>query len=75
MYGLGVFEILIIFIVLLLFFRPVEIFGLFRRFGVWYNKIRRMENDLRKEWEIDTASGDKAFGFDADESDKEGENL
>ncbi len=75
MYGIGIFEIFLIFLVLLLFFRPKEIFSLFRKLGTWYNRIRRMENDLRKDWDIYSAGNDETFGFDADKSDEEGENL
>jgi Sec-independent protein translocase protein TatA len=72
MYGIGVFEIFIIFLVLLLFFRPKEIFSLFRRVGTWYNRIKSMEKELKKSWDFDSESDDKdsSFGFDNDSPDR-----
>jgi Sec-independent protein translocase protein TatA len=71
MYGIGVFEIFIIFLVLLLFFRPKEIFSLFRRMGTWYNRIKNMEKELKKGWDFDSEPDDKdsSFGFDTDSPD------
>ena len=48
-YGIGIFEILLIFLVLLLFFKPAEIYSLFRRMGTMYRKIKKAEDDLRKD--------------------------
>ncbi|MDA3811145.1 MAG: hypothetical protein PF518_12555 [Spirochaetaceae bacterium] len=70
MYGIGVFEVFIIFLVLLLFFRPKEIFNLFRRVGTWYSRIRNMEKELKKGWSFDSESSDKdnSFGFDEEDT-------
>jgi Sec-independent protein translocase protein TatA len=73
MYGIGIFEIFLIFLILLLFFRPAEILNIFRRLGAWYRKIRKLEDDLMKEWDADDTGKTGRFGFDVpDESDKEG---
>lgn len=74
MYGIGLFEIILVLLVLLLFFKPAEIFSLSRRFGVWYRKMKKMEEDLKKGWDLDPKDYDEKFGFDV-EADEEGENL
>ena len=51
MYGIGIFEILLIFLVRLLFFRPVEIYGLFRKMGSLFRRIKNTEDVLRKDLE------------------------
>ena len=52
MYGIGIFEILLIFLVLLLFFRPAEIYSLFRRMGgmVPENQKRGGRSEKRSGW-------------------------
>lgn len=74
MYGIGIFEIILVLLVLLLFFKPAEIFSLSRRLGVWYRKMKRIEEDLRKGWDADPGDNEDKFGFDT-EADEEGENL
>lgn len=75
MYGIGIFEIFLIILVMLLFFKPEEIFGLFRRLGRWYRKVKGMEDNLKNGWKTGSAENDVDFGFDVDEAEEEGENL
>lgn len=73
MYGIGIFEIFLVFLVLLLFFRPKEILAMFRRLGAWYRKIRKLEENLRSQWDAGLAGEMEEFGFDSsDEPDEEG---
>ena len=73
MYGIGVFEIFLIFLVLLLFFRPKEIPGIFRRLGAWYRRIRKLEENLRNQWDAGITGDTDPFGFDvSDEPGEEG---
>jgi Sec-independent protein translocase protein TatA len=71
MYGIGIFEIFIIFLVLLLFVKPEEIFSLFRKAGAWYSRIRDFEREIREDQ-------NESFGFDTenpDGADEEENNL
>ncbi len=73
MYGIGIFEIFLIFLVLLLFFEPKEIYSLFRRMGTWYRKIRKAEDDLKRDWHTGSSENGGVFGFDrSEESDEKG---
>jgi Sec-independent protein translocase protein TatA len=49
MYGIGIFEIFIVFLVLLLFFKPRDIFRLFRKAGAWYSQFRDFEKKIRED--------------------------
>ena len=80
MYGIGIFEIFIIFLVLLLFFKPEEIFSLFRRAGAWYSRIRDFEVKIREDLDLNDSAADQnnSFGFDTDPpdgADEEEKNL
>ena len=72
MYGIGFFEVFLVFLVLLLFFRPKEILSMFRRLGAWYRRIKNLEDELRSQWDAGIAGDTDEFGFDAvDESREE----
>ena len=78
MYGIGLLEIFIVFLVLLLFFKPKDIFSLFRKAGAWYSRLKEIEKEIREDLDLSDSSSNQnnSFGFDtenpegADEEDK-----
>lgn len=76
MYGIGVFEIAAIFLVLILFFKPEDIYRLFRKGGQWYSRIKKTEKEIQDILESNSPvlQDDKAFGFDIDENNNKEKN-
>ena len=72
MYGLGISEIAVIFLVLLLFFRPEEIFSFLRKTGQWYSRVNRVQKDMEGliNKGLSDPEGKEAFGFDTDQKGK-----
>ena len=73
MYGLGLSEIAVILLVMLLFFKPEDIFSFFRKTGQWYSRLNKMEKEMEEliNREITDPSDDEKFGFDTDQDNNE----
>ena len=76
MYGLGLSEIALIFLVLLLFFRPEEIFSFLRKAGQWYSRVSRVQKNMEDliNREFSTSDEKEKFGFDAENKNKDTES-
>ena len=68
MYGIGISELALILLVLLLFFKPEDIFAFIRKTGQFYRRISRLQKEMEDiiKTDFDNTEKDDSFGFDMD---------
>lgn len=68
MYGIGISELALILLVLLLFFKPEDIFAFIRKTGQFYSRLSRLQNEMEDiiKTDFDNTEKDDSFGFDMD---------
>ena len=66
MYGVGISEIAVILLVMLLFFKPEDIFSFFRKAGQFYSRLLKVQKEMEDliEREITDSENKEEFGFD-----------